>query len=155
LDDSLLKHLEFVDLKAVPRLLEQYVDLRNKYSSDLLSEPVEMKNTENWLSTANIKVICAVAEKTLQGVAILYFDKGGELAFFSRTPGKGTGSCLLVEADKSALSKGLGRIWAWTAKTNQSAQSSFIKSGYSAVEETERKFRSMSILGIIFEKHLK
>lgn len=61
-----------VDLKAASEYLDQYVALRNYWHELLLTEPVNLDGTREWLKRDDIEVRGLVEGKILMGIVILY-----------------------------------------------------------------------------------
>jgi len=80
--------LKLIDLKQNICLAPDYVRLRNEHSEALLTERVGIAQTEAWLAEDCVEVRCLVEGKELLGAAVLYLNKKGEIAFFSKRPGE-------------------------------------------------------------------
>jgi GNAT superfamily N-acetyltransferase len=130
--------LRFGYLKDHPDLVDQYVSLRNQYADLLLTGAVELAGTREWLQRATVVVLCAMSGATLEGTVVLYTDKGGEIAFFVRTPGRGLGSSLVSLIVDEAGKRGLERVWAWVLKDNPGAGRAFLKNGFTMTGESDR-----------------
>lgn len=146
--------IRVVDLKNNEVYLKQYVDLRNSYKALLLTNPVTVKQTEDWLKIEDIEIRCIVENNIVIGVVILYINKGGEIAFFVKTPGRGVGSNLLQVIEPIAREKEMRSIWAWVLSSNMAAQKAFTKNGYMFEREQKRIFKNKEYNGIVYRKEL-
>jgi ribosomal protein S18 acetylase RimI-like enzyme len=144
-----------IDLKGEDSLIEQYVELRNLYCELLLTHPVTIEGTKEWLERDEVEVMGIVREGVLLGVAILYLHRAGEIAFFTRTPHQGVGSRLLKIMEGVARERKIESIWAWVREENTSAQRTFLKEKYVLRKHEERYFRQETKKGIIFGKKIQ
>lgn len=135
-------------------MLPQYVELRNVYCDLLLTHPVEISESVQWIknTTAVIKVI--EEENCVLGVLLLYIDRSGEVAFFAREHNKGIGTKLLKIADDEARQLGLPSIWAWVREDNFIAAKAFEKCGYAASGHEERDYKDEHIMGMKYTKQI-
>ena len=143
---------DVIDLRDHPVYLEQYIEQRNRYSDLLLTRTVSREQTEKWLREDGVVVRCLVDGGTLEGTVILYLDRGGEVAFFARQPGRGVGPRLLGIIEESGREKGLIRMWAWVLCVNERARRVFQKCGYSEIGVTERVHVGMIYKGFFMTK---
>ncbi len=148
----MLSGLRLVDLKNKPRLLSQYVELRNRHCQVLLTEPVNLKDTRAWLKNNDVELFAVTGGGSLLGAGILYCQRKAEIAFFVKVPGKGIGSFLLAALEKKAAERGFRRVWAWVLAGNQAAQKAFLKNGYSLSKKNTRIYRKKKMKGMVFEK---
>ncbi len=89
------------------------------------------------------------------GVAILYIDKGGEIAFFVRDQNRGFGSRLLNAIEMAATGRGLKNVWAWVLDDNYIAQRVFEKSGYVRGKKASPKvYDKKQYRSVVFRKRL-
>ena len=146
------RHEQIIDLKRANSFLEQYVDLRNQYCEQLLTQPVGIEETKQWLKGTGIEVIGISREGLLSGVAILYLHRDGEIAFFVKKQKHGTGSRLLKMIERVARDKKIGSIWGWVLDDNIGAKKAFIKQGYILEKEMNRNDKGVMKRGIIFRK---
>lgn len=146
--------MKIIDLKEEEYFIEQYVTLRNNHTELLLTSPVSISETREWLKRNDIEVRGFVQDDVLLGVVILYKQKDGEVAFFVRYPGKGTGSKLLKEIEEVAREKKLRFIWAWVRKDNLIAQRVFEKNGFKKGEISKRESHDGVKLGTEYKKLL-
>jgi RimJ/RimL family protein N-acetyltransferase len=144
-----------LNLKKHLRLLPQYVELRNSYCELLLTQPVDIRETRHWIDNASVEVRVIEENNYLLGVALLYLDKDGEVAFFSRHKNKGTGTKLLKMIDNIAIHKSLKSIWAWVREDNIIAARVFEKCGYCAMSRDERLYNDKLVIGIKYIKHFQ
>jgi len=146
--------MEIIDLKQRKDFLQEYVNLRNSYSELLLTNPVSIINTKEWIKKVDVEIRGVVKEHTLCGVVMLYLDKGGEVSFFVEKRGKGIGSKLLKIIEDVARKKGLKSIWAYVLQENIIARRVFEKNGYSKGKITERNYNGMFRKGIEYKKFI-
>ena len=147
-------NLRIVDLKVDCGFVPQYVHLRNRYCELLLTYPVNVQETKEWLASANIVVKGIVDGNSLLGAVLLYIDRGAEIAVFVGRKGDGVGVKLLITIEDAARIHGLSDIWAWVRQDNISAIRLFRKSGYLQQTETSRVYSSCAIKGYVFKKAL-
>ncbi|QOX80358.1 GNAT family N-acetyltransferase [Trichlorobacter lovleyi] len=143
-----------LDLKNHPELLPQYVDLRNRYCELLLTQPVEIAETIQWMHETTTEIWAIAEDNCIHGVLLLYISRGGEIAFFATQKNRGTGTKLLHLADQIAQKKKLASIWAWVRKDNPIAANVFKKCGYSESGDEDRTFRDQRIKGTRFIKNI-
>lgn len=147
---------KIIDLKNEEFFIPQYVDLRNSYVDLLLTLPVNINNTREWLKKTEIEVRGIVRDNILFGAAILYLDKGGEIAFFVREQNKGFGGRLLNAIEMVAIERGLKSVWAWVLDYNYIAQKVFEKNGYIREKIAPQKvYNKKNCRGVIFRKRLR
>jgi GNAT superfamily N-acetyltransferase len=146
--------MKILDLKKNPNLVDQYVALRNKYSDLLLTEPISEEETRRWLKQANVEIRILAEESIVLGVVILYLEKEGEIAFFTKEKGKGLGTKLLKIIEDVARKKKLNSICGWVLSDNIPAQRAFIKNGYINKGYCSKEFNNKVYKGIIFGKSL-
>ncbi len=144
------------DLKKFPEFLPEYVNLRNAYCDLLLTQPVVMAESIQWLKTTTAEI--RLIEESLQvlGVVLLYVDREGEVALFTRQSNKGIGTNLLEIVDDLAYKLQLPSIWAWVRENNNKAAYIFEKCGYIYSGKEVREYNDETIYGVrytkIFEK---
>jgi GNAT superfamily N-acetyltransferase len=143
-----------IDLKKDRSFIGQYVDLRNRYVDLLLTDPVTVDGTYEWLSGKNIEIRCLVENGTLLGAVILYLDKRGEVAFFTKDQGKGIGSKLLSIIEGVARENNMKSIWAWVLSSNRVAQKTFLKNGYLSEGKSDRRYIGKVRQGVLFRKSM-
>lgn len=146
--------MEIVNLKKDDYFIRQYVDLRNHYVDLLLTSIVNVDETKKWLKKPDIEVKGLIEKNVLLGAVILYLDKDGEIAFFTKNPGKGLGGKLLMIIEEVAREKKLKSVWAWVLQDNVAAQKAFKKKGYVMEKIVARKYNNKNKPGIIFRKGL-
>lgn len=149
------RFIDLKDLKQPESFIEQYVALRNSYTELLLTSPVNLAETKEWLKKDDIEIRGFVEDNALLGAVILYLDRNGEVAFFAGEKGKGIGSKLLVLIEDTARRKKLQLIWSWVLKENHIAQRVFEKNGFKKEGETIREYRGMPRQGIEYKKILE
>ena len=151
----MLNGIEIVDLKEKENLIEEYVHLRNRYAELLLTLPVNVSATKEWIKkNDDVEVRGLVQNNILLGVAILYLNREGEIAFFAKEQQKGIGSKLLNIIEEVAREKKLKGVWAWVLSSNTVAQKSFMKNGYLSEQKTQRRYNDKNLEGFIFRKKL-
>ena len=146
--------MRVVDIRNEPSFVPQYLELRNRHAEVLLTEPVTEAETRAWLKTEPVEIRGMARGDTLEGVALLYLKREGEVAFFARSPGQGTGSRLLRIIEQAARQRGLASIWAWVRKENEIAQRAFEKNGYVPGGEESRTYRGEERQGIVYRKRI-
>jgi ribosomal protein S18 acetylase RimI-like enzyme len=143
-----------VDLKKEPDFLEQYVEMRNQYREVLLTEPVDIAETRDWVRSDGIEISGLVRGRSLLGAAVLYLGNGGEIAFFARQPNEGIGSKLLEAIESVARKQKLSEVWAWVLSDNTIARRAFMKNGYRLDAESERTHHHEARSGVILRKDI-
>jgi RimJ/RimL family protein N-acetyltransferase len=146
--------MKVVDLKEEEDLIKQYVDLRNSYADLLLTSPVNVPETKKWLKKNEIEIRGVVEDGALLGVAILYLNRSGEIAFFTKYKNKGIGGRLLYIIKEVAARRYLKSVWAWVLNDNFIAQRVFKKNGFVKEGISEREYNNKIFSGIIFKKDL-
>ncbi len=149
-----LQRMKIIDLKEEEYFIEQYVTLRNNHTELLLTLPVSISETREWLKRNDIEVRGFVQDDVLLGVVILYKQKDGEVAFFVRYPSKGIGGKLLKEIEEVAREKKLRFIRAWVRKDNLIAQRVFEKNGFKKGDISKRESHDGVKLGTEYKKLL-
>jgi GNAT superfamily N-acetyltransferase len=145
---------KIIDLKEETYFIEQYVNLRNSYCNLLLTKPVTVAETREWLNKKDIEIRCIVCRNELLGAAILYIRKNGEIAFFARDRNKGIGSRLLNILEEVAREKGIKTMWAWVLCDNMIAQRVFDKNGFLMGQIIEKEYNDLLKPGIKYTKCL-
>jgi ribosomal protein S18 acetylase RimI-like enzyme len=146
--------METIDLKKEKDFVNQYVQLRNTYAELLLTSPMNISKTKEWLKKNDIEIRALVEDDILLGVVILYQNKEGEISFFVKDPNKGIGSRLLNIIEGIARKKNLKSIWAWVLKENLIAQKVFEKKGFIKEGKSEKEYKGMVREGIKYKKYL-
>lgn len=141
-----------LNLKEHHDLIPQYVELRNSYCELLLTQPVEVAETIQWMQNTSVQLRVIEEEYRILGVALLYPDRGGEVAFFARQKNKGIGTRLLEEIDGVAMLAKLPLIWAWVRDDNFVAAKVFEKCGYLRSGREGRIYKEQLIRGIRYTK---
>lgn len=144
--------MRWVDLKNKPEYLKAYVALRNKHVRFLLTEVVSVDQTRAWMRRAEIEVFGLEDEGRLAGVAVVYLDRRGEIAFFVDRPNRGIGTRLLRRLALEARRRNWRRLWAWVLEENAAAVRVFEKSGFSRLRRSRRLYRGIQKRGIILTK---
>jgi len=134
--------------------ITQYIYLRNRYADLLLTSPVSLRKTKEWLKKNEIEIYGLAEDNVLLGAIILYMDRDGEVAFFARYPNRGIGSGLLKIIEEVARKKGLRFIWGWVLKDNLIARRAFEKNGFTEAEGSAREYKGINKEGISYRKFL-
>ena len=146
--------MRVIDLKDEPDFLEQYVKLRNSYCDLLLTNPVSVDQTKQWLKDNNILIRGLVREKTFLGAVVLYLHRENEVAFFVMERNKGLGTKLLEIIEQVAEKEKLNSLWAWVLINNPVAQRVFEKRGFVRVKSSSRQYKGKILSGIVYTKDL-
>ena len=146
--------IETIDLKEKEDFLDQYIDLRNKYIELLLTSPVTLPETKEWIKRNNIEIRGLVQDNVLLGAVILYLSRNGEITFFVKEPNKGIGSKLLQIIQNIARGKGLQSVWAWVLEDNFIAQRTFEKNGFVKTGMSEREYKGTTKQGFEYKLDL-
>lgn len=147
--------MEIVDIKKEACFVGQYIELRNSYTELLLTHPVDMSGTIEWLKRGDIEIKGVVEGGLLLGAVILYLDRDNEVAFFARERNKGIGSKLLGIVELVAFSRGLESLRAWVLERNVAARQTFEKNGFIEVGISGREYQGSVQQGIDYKKNLK
>lgn len=143
-----------IDLKNAINYIDQYVRLRNSYTKLLLTSPVSIVETREWLKKNDIEVWGIVENNILLGIAILYLSKDGEISFFAKDQNKGIGSKLLSIIENVASNKGLKYVWSWVLSDNHIAHRVFEKKGFTKEKADDREYNGMIKNGIEYKKRI-
>ena len=141
----------FVDLRERIDLVNQYVELRNRYQNFLLTKRVTLEETCNWIKSANVKILICASEGKLLGAAIIYFDKDNEVSIFVDKKSQGIGSKLLHKIVISANEMKLEKIWSWVLTSNIVAQKTFEKNCFIKNKIRTRYHNGKKFEGIEYE----
>lgn len=153
--NSLTNFIKVVDLKVDIKYIEQYVEMRNKYTDLLLTSSVNVEDTLLWIKKHNVEIRGIVNQEILEGVAILYIDKEGEIAFFVKKQNKGIGTKLLSIIEDVAKKIRLPFIWAWVLRDNEIAKHVFEKCGFLKESDEIRMKEGIIYHGVRYKKKLK
>lgn len=148
-------NMDTVDIKTRPDLIDQYVQLRNKYADLLLTNPVNADDTKEWVKRKNIIIRGITENDELLGAFVIYTDRENEIAFFVKDRDKGVGTRLLDIAQQAAREQGLASIWAWVMQTNVMAQHVFEKCGFTKEAADAKCFNNTRVGGVRYTKYLK
>jgi predicted acetyltransferase len=146
--------MRIINLKKEEAYIKEYISLRNRYSEFLLTKPVNVKETKEWLKGSDVETRGIVQDAILLGVAILYLNRGGEIAFFAKDRHQGIGTKLLKIIERVAKEKNLKSVWAWVLSDNLYAPRTFQKNGYLMEGESSRSYEGESKTGFIFRKKI-
>lgn len=120
--------MEIVDLRKRLDLIPEYVELRNKYISELMSVPVTLESTNKWMSNHDALMIGVVSTQgELIGACVIYKERNNELAIFVKHPGYGIGKFVIDNMTSLCIEYGIKRIWARTKDNNLIAKKFFNK----------------------------
>jgi ribosomal protein S18 acetylase RimI-like enzyme len=150
----LIESDRIINLKQATDCIQPYIELRNRYCELLLTDPVKVTETKEWLKQDDIEIRGVMRGNALVGIVILFLNRAGEIAFFSERKGLGHGSELLSIIEGVAKEKGLREVWAWVLRDNMIAQGAFLKNGYRREEETAKEYRGQTLKGFVFRKKL-
>jgi N-acetylglutamate synthase-like GNAT family acetyltransferase len=146
--------MDIIDLRKREDFINQYVQLRNAYAELLLTSPVNVSETREWLQKNDIEIRSLVENDVLLGVVILYLNKEGEISFFAKDLNKGIGSRLLNIVEEVAKKKNLKSIWAWVLEENLIAQKAFERGGFKKESVSEKEYKGIVRKGIQYKKYL-
>jgi len=150
----LIESDRIINLKQATDYIQPYIELRNRYGEFLLTDPINLTDTIEWLKQDDIEIRGVIRGSALVGIVILFLNRAGEIAFFTQRKGLGQGSALLSIIEGVAKEKGLREVWAWVLRDNMIAQRTFIKNGYHREEETAKQYRCQTMKGFVFRKKL-
>jgi len=144
--------LQIINLADAKCLIEQYVDLRNMYKKELLTDIVTVSETINWLKHARVHVVVAVDCNELIGAATLYLDKNAEIAIFTKKHRSGVASALLnnIKLDARDIFL-LNDIWAWIADNNVKSSNLFEKNGFIKKMSICKQYNGKLFSGGVYE----
>ena len=145
---------EIVDLRGAPELLEAYVALRNRHAELLLTEPVTAADTRRWLAEAPVQVRLLREGGRVLGAAVLYPERGGEVAVFVDEPGRGAGPTLLQAIEEASRGLGATEIRAVVRDDNARARRAFLKVGFTDEGGFSRLYRGSEVSLRSFRKPL-
>lgn len=143
-----------IDLKAEEIFVGEYVSLRNRYHELLLTKPVNVAETKEWLRDDQIEIRGLVKDNVLLGVVILYLNRDGEIAFIATARHQGIGTELLKIIEQVAKEKKLKSLWAWVLSDNMAAKRAFEKNGYRMEGESPRFYEGKRRTGIQVRKEI-
>ena len=143
-----------VNLREEPDFVEQYVQLRNRHCDVLLTTPVNITDTKEWLKNTDIEIRGITRKNKLIGVTILFLNRQGEIAVFASVTNQGVGSRLLSVIESVARERGLSEVWAWVLSDNIIAQRTFEKSGYRRDRESTKEYQKKTMNGFVLRKGL-
>ena len=118
-----------VDLRQYKFLIPEYVSMRNRYVSELMTIPITLEMTIDWLDARPSKgmVFCVLSGNSLVGAFIISFERRQEFSVFVDKPGTGTGRFILGELERVCRSEGISKIWARIRDDNVRAKAFFDK----------------------------
>lgn len=148
--------MKIISLAKAPEFITQYVDLRNIYKENLLTNIVTAEETLEWLNRSDICVEVAINDQELLGAVILYLNKDAELAIFTKYHRQGVANKLLQSVKMTAKQTySLEYIWAWVADENKASLSLFLRNGFSKIKTTPKLYNNMTILGSMYRYEFK
>ncbi|HEY5998743.1 MAG TPA: GNAT family N-acetyltransferase [bacterium] len=145
---------EIVDLRDAPELLEGYVALRNRHAELLLTEPVTAEETRRWLAESPVQVRLLREGGRVLGAAVLYPQRGAEVAVFVDEPGHGTGPALLLAIEEASRGLGATEIRAVVRYDNLRARRAFLKAGFEDAGGFTRLYRGAEVTLNAYRKTL-
>lgn len=113
-----------IDLNKNRQYIQSYIDLRNKYTTELNTKVITIKSTINWFNNDKRGAIHCVVEDEKVIAAVIVHNRR-EVTVFSDK--KGLGNKLLAEAELMAFELGMADLW---AKVNDNSEKLFIRNGY-------------------------
>lgn len=144
--------MKIYNLKKHIKYLQEYVNLRNIYHNELLTETVTDKETISWLTSYNIEVIIAVEDTSVTGACILHIYRNGEITIFIKDKRLGIGTMLLKTAEKHARIMKLPELYAWIDDQNIASKKFFLTNGYTIINTATKIYRGKKINGSIYQK---
>ena len=144
----------YINLKDEPYFVEQYVQLRNQNNDLLVTNPVNVVETREWLKREDIEIRGIVRGRLLVGVVILFLNRKGEIAIFAVSKRTGIGRKLLTTIEVTARERGLREVWAWVLSDNTIAQRTFLNNGYQHEGYSDKDHRGKIMAGFVFKKKL-
>lgn len=137
-----------VDLHKDSPWIAAYVELRNRYTELLLTEPVDVESTRNWLTSQDVaKVRCLIDVDRLLGCVLLYPARKGEVAVFVAEKGRGVGTRLIHLVPEMVSEMGLTSAWAWVRADNPVAGRVFENCGFVPTGAETRTFQGRTVDG--------
>lgn len=115
-----------INLGYNKQYIQSYVELRNQFIEELMTQKITVEGTKDWLSNDNGKIHCLIEDERV--IAAVIVRKRREVTVFSDR--SGMGDMLLREADKMAYEMGFDRVWAKIHLKNDKSIKLFERSGY-------------------------
>ncbi len=143
-----------IDLKKEEGFIEAYISLRNRYHELLLTRPVYLAETKEWLKDNEVEIRGLVQDNVLLGVVILYLNRDGEIAVFVKDRHHGIGTKLLRTIEQVARKRNLESVWAWVVSDNRFGERTFLKNGYTIEGQSSRIYQGQSKTGNMFRRRL-
>jgi hypothetical protein len=144
-----------INIKKEMEFIDQYLELRNSYCSLLMTRPVQKAATLEWLSRDDIEAWGLADGSVLEGVALLYLAKRGEVSIFARRIRNGMGAPLLTMIEKVAACRGLSNVCAWTRADNRTAARVFARQGYAMSGSSAKEYEGELYEGFRWVKNLQ
>lgn len=144
-----------LDLRDALHLVGQYVSLRNASADRLLSAAVNEEQTLGWLHTRDVVVKVACEDEKMLGAAVLYVEKGGEVAVFVDARRRGVATALLVDVTEAAREKNMQKLWVWVADDNEPSKKLFEKCGFTFVQKSTKSFDGAEHNGVILAVEIR
>lgn len=141
-----------VNLKEHPEWVASYVELRNRFAEALVTKPVTAEETKRWMAAENVDVWVAASKTRVVAAAVLFGQRGGEVAIFNSMPHSNIASQLLQALEQKAR-ESQKLVWAWTYQFNARAGEFFERNGYKDLGLQEKAAGSQTLLGHRWEKH--
>jgi len=124
-----------LDLEKNTAYVGLYVFLRNQYIKELMTQPVTVKGTLEWLKENKGTILVHLEDGRVVSAVIIHNRQ--EVTVFSSV--KGMGDTMLKEAEVVARAKGYNHLWARTLPDNKQAQALFLRNGYTLTDGIFKK----------------
>ena len=124
-----------VNLCSAREHVKGYIDLRNRYTDELMTKPITVESTEEWLRSGGGLIHIAVECGSVVSAVIVH--KRREVTIFSDKAG--VGNTLLAEAEAMAQELGFCDLWARVEENNIKAHDLFLRIGYTLYDGVYRK----------------
>ena len=117
----------FINLNDNRQYIQSYIDLRNKYTDELMTKVITVQGTIEWFENGQGGAIhCLIEDDGV--VAAVIVHKRKEVTIFSDKAGMG--DKLLKEAERMARNLGYDKLWARVKDGNYPAHAAFDRNGY-------------------------
>lgn len=124
-----------IDLKENREFVKSYIDLRNKYTTELNTKPITVESTNEWLDKSNGAIHCCIDGGNVISAVIVHPRQ--EVTVFSDR--KGMGDRLIEESIIMAFSLGFKSLWAKIGEGNVASEKLFLRHGYEKVGDRYEK----------------
>jgi ribosomal protein S18 acetylase RimI-like enzyme len=119
--------MNLVDLRKHPGLINDYVELRNKYVYELMSSPITLESTEKWMLDHKALMMGVIESQELIGACIVYPERNNELTIFVKYPHRGIGKFIIDNMGNLCREYNITEVWARVRPDNHSARKFFEK----------------------------